>query len=197
MAHTIILPPRCTAVTLELTHKGNINDKTITERDREVRDFNITLLASAITRSRHLVIDTHRINLGVTRPACHDIHDMIVTANRTCVLLASEDMITQRIDTNLAGAKRATLSVGKRLGDGRSETPAEKSLPNVRRETSLRLMRGKVRQKTKRVTVEVHLLNLLRRHVLKAVRVRAERQEKALRNEQRLLDLPIGSGSPD
>jgi len=67
-----------------------------------------------------------------------------VTANRTCVLLASEDMITQRIDTHLAGANRATLSVGKYLGDGRSETPAEKSLPNVRRETSLRLMRGKV-----------------------------------------------------
>jgi len=31
--HTIIPPPRCTAATLELTHKGNINDKTITERE--------------------------------------------------------------------------------------------------------------------------------------------------------------------
>jgi len=44
---------------------------------------------------------------------------MIVTANRTCVLLTSEDIITQRIDTHLAGAKRATVSVGKHLGDGR------------------------------------------------------------------------------
>jgi len=42
-------------------------------------------------------------------------------------MLASEDMITQRIDTHLAGAKRATVSVGKHLGDGRSETPAEKA----------------------------------------------------------------------
>jgi len=90
---------------------------------------------------------------------------MIVTANRTCVLLASEDMITQRTDTHLAGAKRATVSVVKHLGDGRSETPAEKSLPNVRRETSLKLIRGKVQQKTKRAPAEVHLLSLLRRHV--------------------------------
>ena len=90
---------------------------------------------------------------------------MIVTANRTCVLLASEDMITQRIDAHLARAKRATVSVCKHLGDGRSKTPAERSLPNVRRETSLRLMLGKVRQKTKRVTGEVHLLSLRRRHV--------------------------------
>jgi len=42
------------------------------------------------------VIDTHRTDLGVTRQGCHYIHEMIVTANRTCVLLASEDMITQR-----------------------------------------------------------------------------------------------------
>jgi len=48
------------------------------------------------------------------------------------VLLASEDMITQRIDAHLARAKRATVSVDKHLGDGRSEIPAEKSLPNVR-----------------------------------------------------------------
>jgi len=110
MAHTVIPTPRCTAATLELANKGNINDKTITETDREVRDFNVTLLASAIARSRHLVIDTHRTDLAVTRQACHYIHEMIVTANRTCVLLASEDMITQRINTHLAGAKRATLS---------------------------------------------------------------------------------------
>ena len=90
------------------------------------------------------------------------IHEMIVAANRTCVLLASEDMITQRIDTHLAGAYRATLSVGKHLGDRRSKAPAEKSLPNVRRETSLNLMRVKVRQKTKRVPVDVHLFSLLR-----------------------------------
>jgi len=165
MAHTVIPPPRCTAATLELTHKGNINDQTISERDREFRDFNVTLLASAIARRRHLVIDTHRTDLGVTRQGCHYIDEMIVTANRTCVLLASEDMITQRIDTHLAGAKRATVSVGKHLGDGRSETPAEKSLPNIRRETSLQLIRGKVRPKTKRAPVEVHLFSLLRRHV--------------------------------
>jgi len=144
MTHTIIPPPRCTAATLELTHKGNINDETISERDREVRDFNVTLLASAITRLQHLVIDTHRTYLGVTRQGCHYIHEMIVTANRTCVLLPSEDMITQRIDTHLAGAKRVTVSVGKHLGDGRSETPAQKSLTNIRQETSLQLIRGKV-----------------------------------------------------
>jgi len=34
------------------------------------------------------------------------------------VLLASEDMITQRIDAHLARAKRATVIVGKHLGDG-------------------------------------------------------------------------------
>jgi len=161
MAHTVIPPPRCTAATLLLTHRGNINDKTISERDREVRDFNVTLLASAITRRRYLVIDTHRTDFGVTRQACHHIHENIVAANRTCVLLASEDII----DTHLAGAHRATLSVGKHLGDGCSKAPAEKSLPNVRRETSLNLMRGKVRQKTKRVPVDVHLLSLLRRQV--------------------------------
>jgi len=101
MAHTVIPPPKCTAATLELTHKGNINDKTIPERDGEVRDFNVTLLASAITRRRHLVIDPHRTDLGVTRQGCHYIHEMIVTANRTCVLIASEDMITQRINALL------------------------------------------------------------------------------------------------
>ena len=132
MAHTVIPPPRGTTATLELTHKGNINDKTIPERDREIKDVNVTLLASAITRRRHLVIDTHRTDLGVTRQGFHYIHEMIVTANRPCVLLASEDMITQRIDARLARAKRATVSVGKHLGDGCSETPAEKSLSNVR-----------------------------------------------------------------
>jgi len=35
MAHTVIPPPRGTTATLELAHKGNINDKTIPERDRE------------------------------------------------------------------------------------------------------------------------------------------------------------------
>jgi len=38
MAHTVIPLPRGTTF-LELTHKRNINDKTIPERDREVRDF--------------------------------------------------------------------------------------------------------------------------------------------------------------
>ena len=90
---------------------------------------------------------------------------MIVTANRTCVLLASDHMITQRIDAHLVGAKRATVSVGKHLGEGRSETPAEKSLSNVWWETSYRLLLRKFQQKTKRVPVEVHLLSLRRRHV--------------------------------
>jgi len=90
---------------------------------------------------------------------------MIVTAYRTCVLLASEDMITQRINAHLVRSKRATVSVDKHLGDGRSETPKEKSLLNVRWETSHRLLLGKVRQKTKRVPVEVHLLSLRRRYV--------------------------------
>jgi len=90
---------------------------------------------------------------------------MIVTANRTCVLLASEDKITQRIDTHLAGAKRATVSVGKHFGDGCSETPAEKNLPNIRQEMSFQLIRRKVRYKTKRAPVEVHLFSLLRKHV--------------------------------
>jgi len=58
--------------------------------------------------------------------------------------LAGEDMITQRIHTHLAGVKRATVSMGKHLGDGRSEIPAGKSLPNIRQETSLQLIRGKV-----------------------------------------------------
>ena len=58
MVHTVIPPPRGMTATLELTHNGNINDKTIPERDREDRDFNVTLLASAITRRRHLVIRT-------------------------------------------------------------------------------------------------------------------------------------------
>ena len=88
-----------------------------------------------------------------------------MTANRTCVLLASEDMIAQRIDVHLARVRRAIVSAGKHLGDGRSETPAEKSLPNVRWETSYRRLLRKFRQKTKRVPVEVHLLSLRRRHV--------------------------------
>ena len=79
MVHTVTPPPRCTAATLELTHKRNIIDKTIPERDREVRDFNVTLRASAIARRRHLVIDTHRTDLGVTQQACHYIHEMIVS----------------------------------------------------------------------------------------------------------------------
>jgi len=164
MAHTVIPPPRGTTAILELTYKGNINDKTIPERDKEVRDFDVTLLASAITRRRHLVIHTHRTDLRVTRQGCHHIHEMVVTTNRTCVLLASEDMITQRINAHLARAKRATVSVGEHLGDGRPETPAEKSLPNVRWEASYRLLVRKFRQKTKRVPVEVHLLSLCRRH---------------------------------
>jgi len=54
MAHTVIPHPGCTTTTLELAHKGNINDKTIPERDREDRDFNVTLLASAITRKEEI-----------------------------------------------------------------------------------------------------------------------------------------------
>ena len=55
------------------------------------------------------VIDTPRTDLGVTRQGCHYIHEMIVTANRTCVLLASEDMITQRINALIARAKRGDV----------------------------------------------------------------------------------------
>jgi len=165
MVHTVVPPPRGTTATLELTHKGNMNDKTIPQRDREVGDFNVTLLASAITRRRTLLIDTHRTDLGATRQGCHHIHEMIVTANRTCVLLASEDMITQRINAQLARAKCAIVSVGKHLGEGRSKTPAEKSLPNVWWETSYRLLLRKFQQKPKRVPVDVHLLSLRRRHV--------------------------------
>ena len=46
-AHCVFQSPRGTTATLELKHKGNINDKTIPERDGEVKDFNATLLASA------------------------------------------------------------------------------------------------------------------------------------------------------
>jgi len=84
-----------------------------------------------------------------------------VTANRTCVLIASEDMIPKDRCTS----KRATVSVGKYLGDGRSETPTEKSLSSVWWETSYRLLLRKFLQKTKGVPVEVHLLNLHHRHV--------------------------------
>ena len=79
MVHTVIPPLRVTTGTLELTAsllllKGHgetkvnsfpqYNDNTIPERDREVGDFNVTLLASVITRRRHFVIDTHRTDLG-------------------------------------------------------------------------------------------------------------------------------------
>jgi hypothetical protein len=100
-------------------------------REKEILDFNITLLTGAITRCRHLVVDTHRTYVGRTRQHCQNIHQMIVTANRTCVLLATEDMITHRINTYLAGTLRATLGVGKHLRDGAPKAPAEKSLPNV------------------------------------------------------------------
>ena len=111
------------------TLSRNINDKTIPERDTEVRDFNVTLVASAITRRRHLVIDTHRTDLGVMRQGYHHIHEMIVTANRlgTCLLLASGDMITQRINAYLARAKRATVNVGKHLGMGAPKLLQEKA----------------------------------------------------------------------
>jgi len=48
-----------------------------------------------------------------------NVHEMIVTTNRTSVLLASKDMITQRINTHLAGTQRAALSVGKHPGNRR------------------------------------------------------------------------------
>jgi len=56
---------------------------------------------------------------------------MIVTVNRTCVLPATEDMITQRINTHLAGTLCATLGVCKHLGDRGPKIPAEKSLPSL------------------------------------------------------------------
>ena len=118
MAHTVISSPKSTAATHELTHKGDVKYKTIAERKRENLDFNVILLSGAITRCRHLVVDTHRTYVGRTHQHCQNIHQMIVIANRTCVLLATEDMITQRINTHLAGTLRATLGVGKYLGDG-------------------------------------------------------------------------------
>jgi len=127
VAHTVIPSPKSTAATRELT----LNYKTIAEREREILDFNVTLLTGAITRCRHLVVDTHRTYFRRTRQHCQNIHKMIVTANRTCVLLATEDMITQRIDTHLAGTLCATLGVGKHSGDGPPKTPAEIRLPNV------------------------------------------------------------------
>jgi len=136
VVHTFIPSPRSTAATHDLTHKGDVNSKTIAERGREILDFNVTLLAGAITRCRHLVVDTHRTYVGRTRQHCQNIHPMIVTVNRTCVLLATEDMITQRINTHIAGTLRATLGVGKHLGDGGHKAPAEKSLPNVWQEAS-------------------------------------------------------------
>ena len=138
VAHTVIPSPKSTAATRELKHKGDINYKTIAAREREILDFNITLLTGAITRCRHLAVDTHRTYVGRTRQYCQNIpgHQMIVTANRTCVLLATEGMITQRIKTHLAGTLRATLGVGKHLGDRGPKTPAEKSLPNVWRGAS-------------------------------------------------------------
>ena len=126
VTHTLIQSPRSTAATLELTHKGNVNYKTIAEKEREIVDFNVTLLAGAIPRCRHRVVDTHRTYDGHTRQICQNIHEIIVTANRTCVLLATEDMITQRINMHLAGALRATLSVGKHLGNGCPKAPAVK-----------------------------------------------------------------------
>ena len=69
----------------------------------------MTVLTGAITRCRNLVVDTRRTYVGRTRQHCRNIHQMIVTANRkTCVLLAAEDMIAQRINTHLAGILRAT-----------------------------------------------------------------------------------------
>jgi len=56
------------------------------------------MLAGAITRCRHLVMDTHRTYVGSSK----NVHEMIVTTNRTSVLLASKDMITQWINTHLA-----------------------------------------------------------------------------------------------
>ena len=61
------------------------------------------------------------------------MYKIIMTASRTCVLLASEDMITQRIDAHLARAKRATVSVGEHLGDGRNscrKKPAKRPVGN-------------------------------------------------------------------
>jgi len=56
-----------------------------------------------------------------------------MTANRTCVPLASEDIITQRIDTHIAGTQSAACDVNKHLGNRRPKTPAGKSLPNDRK----------------------------------------------------------------
>ena len=104
-------------------------------RDKEICDFNVALLAGVIACCRHLVVDTNRTYFESARQVFQFIHVTIVTANTTCVLLAAEDMTTQRINTHIAGTQGAALSVSKHLGNRRLETPAEKSLPNDRRET--------------------------------------------------------------
>jgi len=111
VSHTVIPSPKSTAATRELSHKGDVNYKTITERDREILDFNVTLFTGTITRCQHLVVDTYRIYVGRTRLHCQNIHQMIVTVNRTCVLRATEDMITQRINKHLVPTLHATLGV--------------------------------------------------------------------------------------
>jgi len=68
----------------------------------------------------------------------------MVSVNRTCVLLASEDKISQWINTHLAGTQRAALSMSKPLGNGRPKAPAEESLSNIRWEVSQNPLRSKV-----------------------------------------------------
>ena len=107
----------------------------------------------------HTIVTMERVREAITFNA--ELADEL-----TWLWLTSEQMgFPLRPTAHLAGAKRATVSVGKHLGDRRSETPAEKSLRNVWWETSYRLLLRKFRQKTKRVPVEVHLLSPRRRHV--------------------------------
>ena len=89
MAHTVIPPPRGTNATLELTHEGNINDKTIPERDREVRDFNVTLLARAITR-----------NIGTVYQAQGEYAKALVQLQKSL-----------KIDIRMLGCKHENLAV--------------------------------------------------------------------------------------
>ena len=73
--------------------------------------------ASAITRRRHLVIDPHRTDLGVTRQGCHHIHEMIVTRNRTCVLLAMKIHEFARLALSIVLARSLILSLRSRKGE--------------------------------------------------------------------------------
>jgi len=52
--------------------KGNVNYKTIMERDRKISDFNVTLIAGAVNRV--VASDTHNTYVGSTHQLSQNIH---------------------------------------------------------------------------------------------------------------------------